>query len=69
MKAVKITSCSDSMMWYRNHIGSIVPLLREYSDVYMSREPAGYANIIHQCDAEIVEVEPTEILYLGAHDI
>ena len=68
MKALKIISCSDSLMWYRDHVDTIVPLLRVYSDVYLSREPAGYSNIIHLRDAVIVDVEPDQILYLGEYD-
>ena len=56
-KMLKIINCSDSMMWYRKKVGQLVPLVEVYSDCYMSREPAGYKNIVKLEDAEIVEVE------------
>ncbi len=60
MKALKITGCSDSQMWYARHIGSVVPYIGEDIDrkgpIYWSREPAGYKNIVFQCDAELIEV-------------
>jgi hypothetical protein len=52
-----ITKCSDSLLWYRDLVGEYVPLLREYDDCYMSREPAGYANIVRKEDAKLVEDE------------
>jgi len=57
MKALKIIDCRDCLMWYRNHVGHIVPYLREYTDEYMSREPAGYSNIVKTHDAIVVEIE------------
>lgn len=56
MKALKIIDCSDPMMWYRNKIGHIVPLVKVHDDCYMSREPAGYLNIVKFEDAKIIEV-------------
>jgi len=52
---LKIITCSDSLMWYRDLVGQEVPLLREYDDCYMSREPTGFANIVRKQDAVIVE--------------
>jgi len=43
-------------MWYREKVGDTVQLVREYEDCYMSREPAGYLNIVKLEDAEIVEI-------------
>lgn len=60
MKALKIISCSDSMMWYRNKVGEVVTLAKpEHADpdIYWSREPAGYLNIVKKRDAEVVEVD------------
>ncbi len=54
MKELKIIKCSDPFMWYNDLVGSIVPLLREYEDCYMSREPTGFANIVKKEDAEII---------------
>jgi len=59
MKALKIISCSDRMMWYRNKVGEVVTLAKpEHADpdIYWSREPAGYLNIVKKRDAEVIEV-------------
>lgn len=56
--ALKIIQCSDSMMWYRDRVGDTVVLARpaDYDpDVYWSREAAGYLNIIHKRDAELIK--------------
>jgi hypothetical protein len=55
MQQIKILKCSDRLYWYSSLIGQQVPLLREYEDCYMSREPDGFANIVKKEDAEIVE--------------
>lgn len=55
MQQLKIIKCSDNLYWYNNLIGQTVPLLREYEDCYMSREPDGFANIIKKEDAEVVD--------------
>lgn len=60
MKALKIIKCSDTMMWYRDKVGQTVVLARRANadpEVYWSREPAGYLNIVAKQDAEIIEVE------------
>jgi len=51
---LKLIKCSDSLYWYKDLIGQEVPLLREYEDCYLSREPDGYANIVRKEDAEVV---------------
>lgn len=56
-RSLKIIKCSDSLMWYSNLVGQVVPYVREYSDCYMSREPAGYLNIVKLEDAEIIDEE------------
>jgi hypothetical protein len=43
------------MMWYRDKVGDVVAFVREYEDCYMSREPAGYLNIVKKQDAELIE--------------
>lgn len=58
MRELKITGCKDSSMWYAGLVGQRVPLLREESDVYLSREPAGYTNIVRKADAKAVWVSP-----------
>lgn len=55
MKALKICSCKDGMLWYGYSIGSIVPYIGEENDYYWSREPDGYKNIVYKCDAIIIE--------------
>jgi len=57
MKMLLIKSCHDSLMWYRDKVGEYVPYLRTCEDCYMSREPAGFSNIVKLEDAEIVELE------------
>jgi hypothetical protein len=54
-KLLKIIRCSDSLMWYSKHVGQEFPLLREYDDCYMSREPEGFANIVRKEDAVILK--------------
>lgn len=59
MTALKIINCSDTMMWYRDKVGETVVLAKPIDadpEVYWSREPAGYLNIIKKQDAEVVEV-------------
>lgn len=48
------------MMWYSKRVGRLVPYLRTHEDCYMSLEPAGYKNIVHLKDAELVEVTEDE---------
>lgn len=57
MKLLQITDCKDPMMWYADKVGECVPYVRTFEDCYLSREPAGYANIVKLQDAEIVEVQ------------
>lgn len=54
-KVLKITGCSDSMLWYANKIGHYVPYIGQWSDTYKSREPNGFINIVHFKDAEVVD--------------
>lgn len=51
---IRITGCTDGMRWYSNHVGEEFPLLKNHSDEYRTREPAGYANFVLHKDAEIV---------------
>jgi hypothetical protein len=61
MKVIKIISCSDRLLWYRDLIGQTVPFLGEDIDrgekIYWSREVAGYKNLVRAKDAEIIELE------------
>ena len=61
MKKLKITQCSDSLLWYKGKIGQLVPYLGEDVDfkgpIYWSRDNGGYKNIVFRKDAEVVEVQ------------
>lgn len=57
MRKLKLVGCSDPMMWYAGLVGQLVPLLREENDVYLSREPEGYTNIVRKADAQVVWVD------------
>ena len=61
MRALKIVKCSDPLMWYQNKVGETVQLVREDEDCYMSRDPAGYLNVVRLEDAEIVEILPETV--------
>ena len=63
MKALLIVDCTDSMLWYAEHIGEVVPFLREFEDCYMSRERTGYSNIVYKKDAMFVEVPEDSALF------
>jgi len=54
---LRITQCPDPMMWYRGHVGSLVPFLYEEDGSYWSAQKAGYKNIVWKEDAEIISVE------------
>lgn len=49
-----ITNCRDPHMWYAPLVGQRVALVRIETDCYLSREPAGYLNMVYKQDAEIV---------------
>ena len=54
---IKITKCSDSMMWYSKHIGEVYTVVRDYSthsNEYLVRDAYGYLNIVRPKDCEIV---------------
>ena len=57
MRELRITGCTDRSMWYSSLVGERVPFLREEHDCYLSREPAGYVNIVKKADAEVVGEE------------
>ena len=58
MKMLRITRCSDPMMWYADLVGELVPYGGRWPEAYRSVEPAGYVNRVEFEDAEIVEVAP-----------
>jgi len=52
---IRIKSCSDSLFWYRNKVGTIVPYVYDTREgEWMSREDAGYLNIVKYKDGELV---------------
>lgn len=52
---IRITGCSDSLFWYRNKVGTIVPYVCDTREgEWMSREDAGYLNIVKYKDGELV---------------
>lgn len=55
MKMIKIEQCRDPMLWYSKLVGNLVPYVGEVDDIYWSREPAGYKNLVYKTDACIVE--------------
>lgn len=57
MKKLLIKKCSDPQFWYAGLVGKQVELLREDSEGYWSREPAGHTNIVRREDAEVINDE------------
>lgn len=57
MKALLITKCSDSQMWYAKLIGEVVPFVRFIDEEFLSREPSGYTNIVLKDDAELIDID------------
>lgn len=53
-KTLLIKKCSDARYWYAHLVGQQVPLVREEAGVYISREPAGYINVVQRKDAVVV---------------
>lgn len=51
---LKITKCSDSMMWYSGMVGETISYLREIPEGFLSWEPSGYVNIILKGDVEVI---------------
>lgn len=52
-----IEDCTDPLMWYSDKVGDVVPLVREDSECYWSREDAGFLNRVEKKDARIVSSE------------
>jgi len=60
-KSLKIVKCTDGMMWYAGKVGQLVPYLGEWKDDgYISREPAGFINVVKFEDAEVIDVPYSE---------
>ena len=52
---IRITKCSDSLFWYSNKVGCIVPYIADAGHgEWLSREDAGYLNIVKYKDGELV---------------
>lgn len=51
-----IIKCSDSLMWYAGKVGQRVPYIRTIPSegIHISREPAGYTNIVKMSDAVFI---------------
>ena len=58
-RALRITGCTDRLMWYAGRVGQVVPLVRIEPDCYLSLEPAGFVNMVYKRDAEIVGADCT----------
>lgn len=54
---IRIHQCSNSLYWYRDHVGQVIPLIREDRDYYWAREPEGYINIVDKRDGTIEQSE------------
>lgn len=63
MIALRIVACADRSWWYRDLVGKVVPLVRHITEGYLSREPAGYSNVVKGHEAEIIEVSEDQKLY------
>lgn len=53
-KKILVKKCDDPQMWYAQKIGQEVVFLGEDTDEYISREDAGFINIVKKKDAEII---------------
>ncbi len=54
--AIKINKCSDSLYWYNNLVGTIVPYVAESAVEFLCREPSGYTNIVKRSDADYIMI-------------
>lgn len=54
---LRITRCSDFMLWYRSLVGQFVPHCGwSEGDGYKSRESSGYINFVRESDCEVTHV-------------
>lgn len=56
MKMLRITQCSDPLMWYAGLVGELVPYVGQWPEACKSLEAAGYLNQVRFSDVEIVEL-------------
>lgn len=54
-KKLLIKKCSDNLNWYANKVGQEVDFICRIPEGYLSREDAGFTNVVLKEDAEIVE--------------
>jgi len=56
---IKITNCSDSMFWYRDHINEIFLVHRIAPDAFWCREKNEYEclNFVLKKDCEVLDKE------------
>ncbi len=52
---IRVIKASNPSYWYADNVGDTFPILREVQEGYMTREPAGYLNIIYKQDAEVIK--------------
>lgn len=63
MMALRIVACADRSWWYRDLVGKVVPLVQHIPEGYLSREPAGYSNVVKRQEAEIIGVSKDQKFY------
>lgn len=63
MMALRIVACADRSWWYRELVGKVVPLLQVIPEGYLSRELAGYSNVVKRQEAEIIEASKDQKFY------
>lgn len=51
---VRVNSCRDSHLWYREWIGEKFCLIEQDHDTYLVRSPDGYTNVIWREDGILV---------------
>lgn len=56
MTRIRIEKCSDPQLWYADLVGQEVPYIREIDEGYLSREPAGYTNIVRREDGRVINL-------------
>ena len=55
---IKITKCTDRLMWYCKHVEETYNVVRDYSkesNEFLVRDAYGYLNIVLTKDCEIVK--------------
>ena len=65
-----IVACTDPLMWYRDLVGTAVPLLRDMPRelCWLSRDADGLTNVVKHSDAVPMpsgfrQLQPTELLH------